>query len=553
MADERDSKQGLPATWDRFSRAQRISAFVLVGAALIIAVSSLSNPSSVEYRAAREGAAGEMSRLRDSLEAEGITVRETAISGGRVRLEVPDLAYSEAQRILRSQSSSSPSKAQPSWGAGVFGRPSKGQMNRAKIHSLEETVRFNPRVEDAKVHIDELEVPPLGVRPQDTRSASVGLQLAPGVDRLSAGEARNIRQLVGGAFNIPGDRVQVIDQNGNSYGQQDGVVEVAETELRVRNEIQSLVEGLYLGPFDSWEFRLGVLVTVDPSRSTVEEYDVEPPFEVVTEMESEKQSALRGDWKRMKSEVVEGASKRTTTVRPAGKVTAVRVNLILDLPTVKSLLKKRRELLGDDTVSLDAVREVEAYRQSQADLLAAQIPYENTQVRVSTEVLSREPLSVPGVAGIGAVSQRPDEEALEAILWWLGGATFLAFGWFAVGRVRRRRPNGGGDLSAEATPPELSQLGGLTACQSTLKLTEEISSMVRQQPDVAQTILRLWLSGELERRESSETAGSASGSSTPSSVGSPEASFAEDDPASSVVGSASDAEAPANEEVVALS
>ncbi len=163
----------------------------------------------------------ELQRVKMLLDQHKIPFRTIDGDGGE-SIEVPK---SQAQGILLLAAENGMIGAKDTNMEWLFGEGSlfttASQMDNrileSRKRSVSDAIRWNSSVRDARIVVD------LGPKPiytVDTRSnntASVSVALRPGVEKLSRSEARAIRKLVSGAFNILTKNIQVIDDKLHIY------------------------------------------------------------------------------------------------------------------------------------------------------------------------------------------------------------------------------------------------------------------------------------------------------------------------------------------------
>lgn len=462
-----------------------------------------------DYRTLAEGSPAQITSLLAELESLGLEWRSRDLPGGSVRIEVrAGDDYRRALVVASHQgvgggSSSPPLPVEP---GGLFSSvsPSKRKeiLDDWNRRNVEDSILFNRRISKVRFMFYRAPAPILSPDSASMTTAAVVLDLKSDVEQLTSAEARAIRDIVSGAYNIPPENIQIVDGHGRRYGPAGAFHEELDTEERVCQRIRDVVEELYLGLYRPWEFRLGVLVDVSSrtSESIKVSYEKEKSLAVPEYTEEEKLGCDAATLV-IRSETTYPGWTEETTKTPAGEIEAVRVNLILDIKAVKRVLEERYGL--DEERDLE--EKVARYEKEQELLLANLIPRPDTQVKVSSQVFSapeEKPLDVPAEASLAASDLASFSPGWLAAI---GGSSFLAAALLLLvaSRFRHRRREGPatkeGDASRKQPVP-----AHLTACEETLELTREAERTVREHPDVAAFILRLWLA---ETRQ--ETGGEA--------------------------------------------
>ena len=486
----------------RRTRTQKVALSVL-GTALILAlVTAWTLSDRREYQILLEGRPRELHSLLDLLDQQRIPTKLIYLPGGNLRLEVSGGDdYRRAVKIAGQNGYGT--------GTGTTSEPllSKSesnifvmttdklrvQENEAKIRRVEEAILFNPRIASVRVVFTRRKGDIFSSRPGEKVTAAVGLRLKPHVPGLSVPEVASIRGLVGGSFNIPLENIQVAVGGSTAAALPD---EIDSKRERLQEEIRRRARNLYLGQYRESQFNVEVAVDLSLRDAQTEETAVDP--------EGSKPRPVEQGPKRQKT-VPELAlsTRKTKTNIPAGEIEQVAITLKLDLLAVQRVLREEDELIGrkprkgaDGEVHYDP-REfderLKAYEKDQQDLLANLSPVpESTRVTVSIT-----PFPAPGSsrsAGDGL------EEASTLAGWGTvvgvatGSCGFLGLWWLVLRRGRLRKvlstagpTQDGGRRQSKA----MSQ--GFSACQETLQLARDAARVVRERPEVAASVLRLWL------------------------------------------------------------
>ncbi len=315
------------------------------------------------------------------------------------------------------------------------------RLLESRKRTIEEAIRWSPNIRDARVVVQRGPEPIYASQPTGAESASVAVALRGGIEALTRSEAATIRNLVSGAFRIPGQNIQVTDDNLRSYPHlESSGAGITEEDDRTRKVVQTTVEGLLSRMYRPAEFVVGVLADFS-SRRTQRIHEIYDPEKVATAEKSsfkETETTKRGsgapvgvepnvaagglgtaqpvpavdtttrDKKETVSEVRFTLLKEQTDV-PAGELKGLSVNVVLDRAAVRRVLQaeewtrlgadrrqaEKVESLSDianftvdsklGTSNLDAA--IDAYRGIQTRFLQEQLPASIEKAKVNVSVV----------------------------------------------------------------------------------------------------------------------------------------------------------------------
>ncbi|MCZ6792535.1 MAG: hypothetical protein O7J95_02850 [Planctomycetota bacterium] len=480
-------RKSVTAFFARLSRRQKVLlAALVVGGGLLVWLVGGWAPDD-RYQTLMEGQPRELHSLLDLLDRQGIRSRLAGLPGGRLRLEVAaGEAYHRAVKIAgrggygTAEGMISEPLVMGDGGSFVMSTDKlRIQENEVKLRRVEEAILFNEKIASVRVVFTQRKGDIFSGRPEGKVTAAVGLRLEPRVVDLLPGEVQNIRGLVSGSFNIPVENIQV-SVGGSAAASTASPIEARRE--RLEREIRQKARNLLLGQYR--EDQLEVEVAVELSLRDAEREET------------------RGDPKGTAASYL-----KTKTTIPAGEIEQVTLTLKLALDRVKRLLQEEDELRGRaiekdpdgqaiyDPADLD--RRLREYEESQKTLLANLSPVpERTRVTLSiTPFPSRTRLAEVGVAATPAASR----SFWTSLVYVVGGgvvaalATVLVLVLVLVGRRRQKRrlASAGPDDETAGGGERLGR--GFSACQETLELTREAARVVGERPEVAASILRLWL------------------------------------------------------------
>ena len=119
------------------------------------------------------------------------------------------------------------------------------------------------------------------------------------------------------------------------------------------------------------------------------------------------------------------------------------------------------------------------------------------------------PFGASGTIGARETNVIVDVAALEEIALWCAAGVALLVGIFAAQRIlgRRSQPKVSERPAEDDTPapterpvPTAGRSREWNACRGTLDLARDASRLARERPDVAQSILRLWLAEDRDAK-----------------------------------------------------
>ena len=146
----------------------------------------------------------------------------------------------------------------------------------SRKRDVEDAIRTADPIRDVMVMIQRGPEPVIVNQSNDADTASVSVELASGVTRLSTGEASTIRNVVSASFNIRSENIQVADNNLNTYP----YVETgpaghgfSEQEENTRGRVLAALQGIYGRMFLPSDFVVSVLVDVSQRKQHVVEQD----------------------------------------------------------------------------------------------------------------------------------------------------------------------------------------------------------------------------------------------------------------------------------------
>jgi hypothetical protein len=425
------------------------------------------------------------------------------------------------------------------------------EFNRRKI---EQAILYIPDVQSATIALSHARRSVLSRSRDDGDSAAVVLCLRRGVEALHTRETDGIREMVRGAFGIRSERISINDNRGNHYealSEKDAEAEastfhVQEKEDRWRTLIKEDIQQMYSRVFAPRDFYVGVIVSLSPQRSSIEkkEMDREKSFKLETKNEFERGadatsggilSAADGpiSVRESSTSVPCESYEKTLTDIPPGELKGVSVVVHLDLDAVERVEAARREIPGtrsgtDSSLAVIAPSDREAlikgYVARQEESLRSFLKVlGNTSVTVMVHPFVKPQPEATQVAAQRLGALEPAPIGSDVFAWlersWRSIAAWLAIAFSAVvlfKALRRRRAVAGADewanLSAGAS-------GGAAAAAfreaaetewqarrpqrfpdrlGVLRSVDDSGASVREHPEVAASVLRLWLAQEPE-------------------------------------------------------
>ena len=479
------------------------------------------------------------------------TLFYTATSGpSRGRAEA---AAGESQRSplsdLNATASSSGSDL-VSWlfeGSGWLESPEKfdAKLLHTKLGAIERAILWNEQIQKARIVLHRghkrhwLRAEPEG------SSAAVMLRLANGVARLTSGHARSIRSTLQSAFALESSTVSITDHRGNIYSPGDDASAEGATAAdgvgagALRRQILQQVSRFFAPLFNEDSFVVGVNVYLSrrTSKLETEAYDADSTVSLPRRIEFERQelsaagglgaaptltsvpsTALRVSdtltesrnvrtYERSEEENFPGRRREITDV-PAGEVEAVSVNVLIDRNAVERLVGVEGATLSD-------------YLTRQERFIERSLPYPNTRVTVAAESFSlwNDPaLGPPPMVASEASVPPPIPSSGQAASawagrWWptfVGGALFLvAIVTLAFVLLRNRAAMPDADEIEVGIPLGAGlpvTTGGVVdrgRREGLFQSLDDTSRRVEEKPEVAASVLRLWLAQDSENLQES--------------------------------------------------
>ena len=483
----------------KLTSTQKICAVLLGGSLVIVVAAAFFLGSSGTYQNLVSGPPVKLHRLLELLDRDDVLWTSHPLPDGDLQVKV--FAGDDYRRAVKIAGANG-------FGPGTISRrldidasglsglvrdPEKLRIREeeTKRRYVEESVAMNPNIHTVRVMVNRSPQGMFDKKP-GKGTAGVSLQLKPQLERLSDRETGSIRHLVHGALGIPLDDIQIVDQHGNQYNSRSFEARDAED---LRRKIRHVVEGFYLGPYEAWEFRVGVMTHVSSQNRKEEEIHVDRDKSFSLPRRTERQS---GEGERPGSVTIEEephvSKTKTTTTIPAGEVLGIGVTVSLDKQAVRRVLEKEDQISGlsekkSPVRGLD--RRIRAYERQQVEILAKQIPYPNVTVEVSATAFSGATPYVTDSAAVAATGKKAAPWTRSAAFFFaVTSVPIVVLVCFLVYRRRRRRDEPRGDVSAAETDAVPQNL---TPCQETLELALEAAQVVRDRPDVAASILRLWV------------------------------------------------------------
>jgi len=415
------------------------------------------------------------------------------------------------------------------------------RLRGASQKKLERAILCIPKIKNVEVMISHARPGRYALDRESSGCASVMLTLQDGVTALARGEAEAIRDMVKGAFNLEAAKVSISDNHAHRY-EWSGEAQLEEKGAVQRNLIRREIEGHYSMVFEGDEFSVVVMVSLSPRRLRSEKKETDRGGTFVELIDKEVQRHQEGfsggimtasspslPLRESTKGVLCESWEKTTTVIPSGELKGVGVLVQFDLAAVERVLGQGAPPKNSDTKAFVAEEEK---RLSQ--LLAV---YGNVSAGVVVSPFARRspdgetapaPAEAAELSVFAALATRSPIWTALALTGFLIILT-LVFSVFARLRARSRtqrsrlgtlpelsedagppprafeastsfpsrfgfsspRPDGI-DPRAHAPNPRAAFAGG-TLQDGLLGTVDDTGSSVRERPEIAGSVLRLWL------------------------------------------------------------
>jgi len=484
-----------------------------------------------------------LQRFAARLSENGIAWSPGQLPGGERTISVPAASLDRAVALRDGGTGSdrNGSSAEPVEKSSIFDTPEKleAKLREANRRKAEQWIILNENIQVASILVSPARRQLLSSSRSAGETASVMLSLQPGVARLPPQEADAVREMVRSALGLKRESVFIIDNFGNRYdavseGDAPGRVLEKEEKLRtfLRNEIQSMLAK----SFDERDFFVGVIVSLSPQRSTIErkEMDRAGSFTLESEFQTRRGAPAPGglvsktDGPIGLSESIKSVPfesyKKTQIDIPPGELKSTSVIVRLNLEAVESLTARasgsaRPERLSPSPAASPTAAAREAIiqqfvAQQESSLRGFLTPCGSVSVSVMVQPFVHVPLEVP-VEPPRIATLEPSVGLSELVNWlgrfWkplvgialIGGSLVLLLS--AVLR-RRTGPTGWSGIASAAIgagggdwhPPVA---GASAEGLDVLPEVERITAAVRERPEEAASVLRLWLAQDEEAHE----------------------------------------------------
>jgi len=271
----------------------------------------------------------------------------------------------------------------------------RSRLLESRKMTVVDAIRWGRNIQNARIVLRPGPKPIYANQDRSSDSAAVAVALRPGVEGLTQSEAAAIRTLVSGAFNIPPQNIQLVDDKPRSYPYVEGTaLGLSEDEDRTRKVVLSTIQGLLGRIYRPQEFVVGVLVDISARSSQRESISYNPDQvatgEVKNLRETETRTRPRGspvgvdpnvkasgglggtayasldevsnrDKREVTSENRFSSVKEKVAV-PPGELRGISVNVVLDRGAV------RRVLQEEELTRLTPARREKENIQTQADI-----------------------------------------------------------------------------------------------------------------------------------------------------------------------------------------
>lgn len=558
-----------------FSGLQRILLVLFGGGVLVLLVMVLVAGGATGYREVlsesdRDGAV----RLHEAatlLDRHGIPWKPTTREDGVRGIAVPEGApHERAQALLVG-----PDVPAASLGPGSFKDTSpwetqdrrNSRLREFNCHKIEQAICWNPDILHANIVLSPAPgrraLEPGGFRKGGSSggSAAVAVRLRHGVAALTRREADDLCAMVSCGFNISPENISISDGYLTHWGRAASQLEaegLEEKEERLCARVREEIRKHYSTAFAEDEFQVGVIASVSPRRSSIEEkaVDRDNSFSLHTRTEYQKGGPPSGGIMFASGEPQQPVSvrevsesipleswRKTQTDVPPGEVKGVSVIVHLDLAAVERVDARRRQgTIGDRAdesprglvFDRDGFLDRYAALQETAlrNLLGVLVDHHadgGISVGVMIHPFSRTLAegaalsSTLAAATDGLPSAEPPAGstsgwrsatvgiALGLGLLFAGAAVLLRRGSRRAETLAASTPAGGAQSGVEAPgaggAPHLSRAGfrlrraGFPADElhdAVLGAVGEMSASVRERPETASSVLRLWLAQDRE-------------------------------------------------------
>ncbi len=525
----------------RIERLSLILAAVIVGLAVAV-LTGLEGTASYRQVVIGDDAENGMDLQRQAsrLQEAGIDWREARTSTGARALEVPESAHAKALRALDLETPrrSLDAGSEPLDRGSFLETPDRleARLRDANRKKIEQAILWNGNIRTATIALSSSRRASILAQSRDVGdSAAVALFLRPGVPSLRRQEADGIREMVRCAFGIRLERISISDNLFNRYEvakASDGSGLILEKEDHLRSLLKEEIQRLYGKLFEDHEFYVGLMVSLSPQSSSIEKKAVQRHNSFLLETKSTVERVAEdvpggilsaGAPPILLRETVESipfdSFEKTLTDVPPGELIGVSVMIHFDLDAVERVESARREssrnnppvpalLPGEReaVVQVFAAREEDAIR----GLLST---HGSVQVSVMVHPFRKPPADPPSDATqIATLEPAPFLSLASswALRWWRPLAilgALLIFG--AVVRALARKRSAASSVEAWAASPATAGVegsGGAAEPEWNLSRSHrpgerlgvlggvaDINSAVRERPEVAASVLRLWL------------------------------------------------------------
>lgn len=332
-------------------------------------------------------------------------------------------------------------------------------------HRKRQSLRQSIRTFDAVQDVTTLEVVPPSTRrghPGGGGSASVHLRLKPGVTRIPLSAARCIREMIVGAYQLAPETISITDSKGHPYPAASGDAARLEREEYYRDQFRSEISAHLRRIFATQEFGCLVDVSVD---------------------------------------IPSGGG----TGVPSGRFVVTHVGVVLTFD------KAAVEHHFASTGSTDGVERFKAFTSGYLNKYLARFPHKvDIQLRPSADPVPVA-ASAPDVEAVrkSGIAELVRQIASSSRETWLvvGTAFALIFAIFAIGILRRRvaakartssapRTVGTTDENRQNSDAESTEQENEVVPDPLLHMAEQTSGWVRERPQAAVSILKVWLTAD---------------------------------------------------------
>jgi hypothetical protein len=419
-------------------------------------------------------------------------------------------------------------------------RQHEARLRRASRKKLERAILCIPKIKNVDVMISSARPEPYVGRKTSSGRASVMLTLQQGVTVLTRGEAEAVRDMVRGAFNLESDKVSISDNHAHRY-EWSGGDELEEKGAAQRSLIRKAIEEHYAMVFEEDEFSVVVMVSLSKRRQRSEKKETDRDRTFVQMINKEVHRGPRnasGGIMGSSGPTVEVAEstegvlcdswEKTLTVIPSGELKGVGVLVQFDLRAVE-------RVLGPDPPP--DTSDIKTFVAQQEKTLSRLLDvHSNVSAGVVVSPFARrsprdEPVpttaKVVELSAFAALTSRATRSPVWTALAVAGLLVLLTLVFSVFARLRSRsraksaRLGTLPELSQEAAPSphtfESSSRFGFSSAQpdgidpcvgasnpraafasgtlqdGLLGTVDDAGSSVRERPEIASSVLRLWL------------------------------------------------------------